>query len=147
MLSNTRRSLTTQSVYSFSFTPVHVVPRSPALPTRPDPLGQPVVAHAKQRPRPEHAPRTLNCLDTLTSSSLEGVFVGEDAVVRRLAPGFYASKQHDDDHDQPVMRSTELIVVALKRGPCRAPVQDSLYCLGFHHSGTLSLQLKLKKLR
>ena len=49
--------------------------------------------------------------------------------VRRLAPNSDDSKQH------PVMCIAELYVVTLKRGPCRASVQESLYYLELHHPG------------
>ena len=44
----------------------------------------------------------------------------------------------------PVMCSTELVAVVLKRGLCRASVQDSLYLLGFHDSGVQVQQTYLR---
>ena len=69
------------------------------------------------------------CLDALTSNLLEGVFVGEDAVVRQLAPGSEGFEAITGD-----VCSAELMVVALNRGLYRASVQD-LYYLRVHHLG------------
>ena len=44
-----------------------------------------VVTHVEQRPQPQQPPHAHSCFDILTSGSLEGAFVGKDAVVRRLA--------------------------------------------------------------
>ena len=55
---------------------------------------------------------------------MKGIFVREDALVRRLAPGSQNSKQH------PVVGCTELGVVALQGGPRHASVQESFYYLG-----------------
>ena len=109
----------------YPFPPAHVIPRSAALPTQPYffsfPFPIPKIpgfinvivvifhcrslpweprpsVHAEQRPRPQHTPRAHRCVETLTSDPLEGVFVGEDAVVRRLAPDSENLKQHDHDH-------------------------------------------------
>ena len=46
-----------------------------------------MVTHAEQRPRPQQPPRAHGRFDGLAFGSLKGVFVREDALVRRLAPG------------------------------------------------------------
>ena len=86
-----------------------------------------MVAQAEQHPQPQQPPRADGCFDTLKYSLLEGVFVREDMIVRRLAPG--------SQYLKPVMRSTELVVVALEGSPCRSSVKESLDYLGYHHSG------------
>ena len=88
VMSNTRQSSTTQSVhYYFSFSPG---PRFPAVSSSPNmiswvtSLWSPI--YAEQRPRPQQPPSAHGCFDAFTSGSLEGVFVGDNAVVRQLAP-------------------------------------------------------------
>ena len=127
---NTRGYSGTQSVHYFSFPPRPTFPRVLQL-SRHDPIGLFVVAQAEQPPRPRQPRRAHACFDTLTSSSLERIGVGDNAVVRRFAPVSQDSKQHY------VVCSKDTFVVALKKGSCRTSVEESLYYLGFHHPGIL----------
>ena len=87
VMPNSRRSSATQSVHYFSFP---LGPRFPAFSNSPamtllGKIWSPM--RAEQRPRPQQPPRAHGCFDAFVLGSLEGVFVGEDALVRRLAPG------------------------------------------------------------
>ena len=78
VMPNTRRSLATQSVHSFS--PAHVVPRSLAL------LWSPMRSSA-----PDHNNLLVRTVDSTLSHPFRwgGISVGDDVVVRRLALGSY----------------------------------------------------------
>ena len=79
-------------------------------------------------PRLEESRCAHDCSDTLISSLLEGVLIGEGAVVRRLTLDSAGSIEY------PVMDITELVEAVLKSGLYRVSVWESLYFLQFYHT-------------
>ena len=128
VMPNTRQSSATQYVDSFSSpsrsTLSHVSTLQLSLH---DFFGLSVSTQAEQHLHSQDSPRAHNCFYSLTPNSLEGVFAGDDSVVRRHTPGSEGSKYY------MLMCSTNLVLVALERGPYLLFVQECLYYLGFHH--------------
>ena len=111
-----------------------------------DPLKLPVVARVEQRPRSQQQPPPANgCFDTLTSSSVD-VFVGEDAVVRRLVQSLKIESKCRSCGVQYMIVYFVVPVVTLKMGLCRASVSREVSTTypGFHHPSLEAQQTCLR---